>query len=187
VLAACLQKASITEINTYTAKDSFEETVSLIKELSTRVDLLLISGGISKGKRDFIRPALELLYGSPLFHGISQRPGKPLGFWKSEDSPLIFALPGNPTSDMTCCLRYVIPAICPDVQAINTALTQSITPPPHLTLFLPARVENGQATPASTRNSGDEVSPTLPHGFLHIPPGSEELPIGHLLPFTSFL
>jgi molybdopterin molybdotransferase len=45
-----------------------------------------------------------------LFHKIKQRPGKPLYFGKKE-SKLVFGLPGNPSSVLTCFYQYVIPAL----------------------------------------------------------------------------
>ncbi|NIP92962.1 MAG: molybdopterin molybdenumtransferase MoeA, partial [Akkermansiaceae bacterium] len=76
-------------------------------------DLILLCGGISKGKRDFVRPVVESLHGAPAFHGVAQRPGKPLAFWPGP--PPIFALPGNPMSVLVCFHRYV----CPFLQAMQ--------------------------------------------------------------------
>jgi molybdopterin molybdotransferase len=45
-----------------------------------------------------------------LFHKIKQRPGKPLYFGKKENK-LVFGLPGNPSSVLTCFYQYVIPAL----------------------------------------------------------------------------
>ena len=44
-------------------------------------DILIFTGGISKGKYDYVAPVLTELLGSPHFHGIAQRPGKPMAFW----------------------------------------------------------------------------------------------------------
>ena len=44
-------------------------------------DILIFTGGISRGKYDYVAPVLTELLGSPHFHGIAQRPGKPMAFW----------------------------------------------------------------------------------------------------------
>ena len=59
-------------------------------------DILIFTGGISKGKYDYVAPVLTELLGSPHFHGIAQRPGKPMAFWKNPNSPLVFAHAGQP-------------------------------------------------------------------------------------------
>ncbi|MGB1936465.1 MAG: molybdopterin molybdotransferase MoeA [Akkermansiaceae bacterium] len=48
--------------------------------LSTH-EVLILTGGISRGKFDHVAPVLEEILGPPHFHGIAQRPGKPMAFW----------------------------------------------------------------------------------------------------------
>lgn len=75
-------------------------------------DFIILTGGISKGKFDFIAPELTKLIGEPLFHGVKQRPGKPFGFWHDQaSSTSVFALPGNPLSVCATASRYLIPAL----------------------------------------------------------------------------
>lgn len=74
-----------------------------------KYDIVLLTGGISMGKFDYVAPVMESLSGKPLFHGIAQRPGKPFAFWPG-DTP-VFALPGNPVSVMACMARYLLPAL----------------------------------------------------------------------------
>jgi molybdopterin molybdotransferase len=86
--------------------DNLQATTNGIAQALESCDLVILSGGISKGRKDFVRPALESLRGDPLFHGVAQRPGKPLAFWKG-----IVALPGNPNSTLTTFRRYVVPLL----------------------------------------------------------------------------
>lgn len=162
--------------------DDEEETAQILSNICSRFDAIVITGGISKGKRDFIRPVLERIIGQPLFHGVAQRPGKPLAVWKTADSPIVFALPGNPTSTLACATRYVVPAL----RALAGQLTEPpqvhlTTMPPRntkLTQFLPARLDpaTGFATITSPKNSGDELSPAQATGFVEIPSGPSEPP-----------
>ncbi|MGJ8724985.1 MAG: molybdopterin molybdotransferase MoeA [Roseibacillus sp.] len=159
--------------------DDLDLTIAALEQALTSSDLILLSGGISKGKKDFIRPALESLIGPPTFHGIAQRPGKPLAYWKpSSKNPPLFALPGNPNSTHTTFLRYVRPALhllaghaIPE--PITLPLTSPQQPHPKLTLFLPAILQpNGQLQLITPQNSGDTTSPLSASGFVEIPPST---------------
>lgn len=72
-------------------------------------DVLLMSGGVSMGKFDYVPDVLENLSVKKLFHKVKQRPGKPFWFGRHENQTLIFAFPGNPVSVFMCLHRYFIP------------------------------------------------------------------------------
>ena len=74
-------------------------------------DVLVLSGGVSMGKADYIPQVLAELGVEVVFHKISQRPGKPMWFGMGPDGQAVFALPGNPVSTLVCCRQYVIPAL----------------------------------------------------------------------------
>lgn len=73
-------------------------------------DVVLVSGGISVGKYDFVGKCLEELEVENIFYKIAQKPGKPLFFGKKNDC-LIFGLPGNPASALSCFYEYVCPSL----------------------------------------------------------------------------
>lgn len=143
-------------------------------------DLILFTGGISKGKKDFIRPILEHLVGEPTFHGIAQKPGKPLAYWKpSKTSPAVFALPGNPNSTLTTYYRYVRPALkqllgAPSSKPTTLPLTEPIQQHPKLTLFFPATLQHhGTLHVAPPQNSGDIPAFLSATGIIEVPPGHD--------------
>lgn len=75
-------------------------------------DLVLTTGAVSKGKFDFIVPALEELQAKIHFHGVAMRPGHPVLFATmiSDRSTVpIFALPGNPIATAACFQFLVMP------------------------------------------------------------------------------
>lgn len=159
--------------------DDLAATISALEAALPACDLILLSGGISKGKKDYIRPALESLLGPPTFHGIAQRPGKPLAYWKpSSKSPPIFALPGNPNSTLTTFFRYALPALHrlagnTPTQPITLPLTTSLEPHPQLTLFLPVTLlSSGQLEVHRPQNSGDFASALTATGFIEVAPGT---------------
>jgi len=95
-------------------------------------DILILTGGISMGKFDWVAPLLEKLLGDPAFHGVAQRPGKPFAFWNKEQSPKVFALPGNPVSVMATMHHYVLPSLRSMLgiqQATHATLTTGETLP----------------------------------------------------------
>ncbi|MGC8740330.1 MAG: gephyrin-like molybdotransferase Glp [Candidatus Sumerlaeaceae bacterium] len=73
-------------------------------------DILILSGGVSKGKYDYVRPLFSDCGGEVLFWGVNQQPGKPLLVGKL-DGKLVFGLPGNPVSAFFCADLYLRTAL----------------------------------------------------------------------------
>ncbi|ATL48913.1 molybdopterin molybdenumtransferase MoeA [Chitinophaga caeni] len=90
-------------------KDDFNVINNELSRCLPGNDVLIISGGVSMGKFDYVPKALEALGVQKLFHKIKQRPGKPFWFGKNMDDKLVFAFPGNPVSVFLCLYRYFIP------------------------------------------------------------------------------
>jgi len=96
VLEALTEKIAI-PYRTGIVRDNYEEIKNAITySLGKDCDGLLISGGSSVGKRDFIADAVEDL-GKLIFHGVAIRPGEPTGFGVIRDKP-VFVLPGYPVA-----------------------------------------------------------------------------------------
>ena len=91
------------------AVDDREATVEAI-EAGLGADVLVISGGVSVGAHDHVRPALERLGVEQRFWGVSLKPGKPAYFGTSGER-LVFGLPGNPVSAYVTFLLFVRPAL----------------------------------------------------------------------------
>ena len=96
--------------NTLQSNDNLNETEKAIDKLLGESDVVLITGGISAGKYDFVGAALEQLSVRPHFYKVEQRPGKPLWFG-TKGQQLVFGLPGNPAAALTCFYIYVLPAL----------------------------------------------------------------------------
>jgi molybdopterin molybdotransferase len=73
-------------------------------------DVVVISGGVSVGPHDHVKPALEALGVTELFWGVSLQPGKPTWFGATGDK-LVFGLPGNPVSALVTFVLFVTPAL----------------------------------------------------------------------------
>ncbi len=75
-----------------------------------KYDFLIISGGVSVGKYDFVKDALKKEGVREIFWKVNIKPGKPLYFGKKNNT-LVFGLPGNPVSVFVTFEEYVKPAL----------------------------------------------------------------------------
>lgn len=176
-IAALLQPYGISPKHFHIA-DDFEETKNLLKSAMENFDVLILSGGVSMGKKDFIPDALAALGVEKLFHKIAQRPGKPFWFGRKNEK-LVFALPGNPVSTFVCTLRYVLPWLRQSIglspQNLSYAkLSEDVIFKPNLTFFLQVKIaidESGiqWATPVKGNGSGDFVNLIHSNGFIELP------------------
>ncbi|PKF76056.1 molybdopterin molybdotransferase MoeA [Chryseobacterium sp. PMSZPI] len=89
--------------------DDYDEIRQKVSQCMKEYDVLLMSGGVSMGKFDYLPKVCEDIGVEKLFHKIKQRPGKPFWFGKTQDQKPVFAFPGNPVSVFMCLHRYFIP------------------------------------------------------------------------------
>ena len=158
--------------------DDIEILERRIAQHLDEADVLVLSGGVSMGKADFVPQVLQTLGVKVVFHKISQRPGRPMWFGIGPKQQAVFALPGNPVSTLICCRQYVIPALANASGASPgnpefAALAQDVAFRPKLTLFLPTRlVSNAAGTllalPVHTNTSGDFAALTGTDGFVEL-------------------
>ena len=106
LLKNVLKMNGITKLNFYKVRDNKKKTFDSIKKAFVISDLIIISGGISVGKYDYVRECLNDIGIKQLFYKVNQKPGKPLFFGRKDDK-FVFALPGNPGSTLTCYHIYV--------------------------------------------------------------------------------
>lgn len=107
---AALQQLLISEIKILWVDDEINLLQKTLEKALQTSDIVLLTGGISVGDYDFVLRAAELCGVEKMFHKIKQRPGKPLYFGK-KGRKVVFGLPGNPSSVLTCFYEYVIAAI----------------------------------------------------------------------------
>ena len=149
-----------------------------IAEFIETFDVLILSGGVSAGKFDFVPQALENQGVKKLFHKVSQRPGKPFWFGISANGTMVFALPGNPVSTFMCLNRYVKTWL--DVsqgienQQLIVELTKDFKFKPALTFFLQVKLSYAPtgkvlATPVEGHGSGDLANLVEADAFIELP------------------
>ena len=74
-------------------------------------DVLITTGGVSKGRTDYMKPTLEKLEFQILFGQVDLKPGKPTTVAVSDSGQFVFALPGNPASCFVTFNLFVLPAL----------------------------------------------------------------------------
>ncbi len=109
-LTAALQQLHMNQVNVQRVQDDPDAVTEVLQQALQRSDVVLLTGGISVGDYDFVLQAASRCGVVPLFHKVRQRPGKPLYFGKKEEK-LVFGLPGNPSSVLSCFYLYVVPAL----------------------------------------------------------------------------
>ncbi|HEY8538786.1 MAG TPA: molybdopterin molybdotransferase MoeA [Steroidobacteraceae bacterium] len=163
----------------------------LRSHLSTH-DVLILSGGVSMGRFDYVPRALSELGVDKVFHTIEQRPGRPMWFGVGANGRMVFALPGNPVSTLICLARYVYDGLdvamgAPPRAVEQVPLAADVEVKPPLTLFMPVKLaydgSGARAEPRPTKGSGDFTSLIGTDGFVELPPGPRVLSAGTVVPF----
>lgn len=159
----------------------------LARHLSER-DVLILSGGVSKGKFDFVPKVLKSLHVDEVFHQIEQRPGMPMWFGIGPRGQAVFGLPGNPVSTLICLIRYVVPAMNAAMgmrvsAAVPIALGEPIKRGRPVASFVPVSIRydargDRSALPRFPNGSGDFLSLAGTDGFVELPPRTEGYPEG---------
>ena len=163
-------------------------------------DAILLTGGISMGKFDFIPKALEEMKVNAIFHKVSQRPGKPFWFGKHDNGALVFAFPGNPVATFMCLHRYFLPWLNAsqslwEPRSIYAVLNKDFIFKPDLQYFLQVKLgfnEQGQilANLIEGNGSGDFANLADTDAFMELPRQRDEFKEGEafrIWPFKQFM
>jgi molybdopterin molybdotransferase len=196
-IRAALIMAGYARADRFHMRDVRHEIEHMLWHILAEYDIVLITGGVSKGKFDFLPSELGRQGVKKVFQGVAQRPGKPFWFGLSGRLTPVFALPGNPVSAYTCLHRYVLPALghasgLTPRPPLLAALTQPVVFKPNLACLLPVRLSSGPraellATPGPVNSSGDFAGLVGTDGFVELPAGQDEFPAGYVAPFCSWV
>ncbi len=167
-LAGAISEAGASPVMLKVARDRPEEVRARLAE-ALAFDVVLSTGGVSVGQFDHVKVILDELGLRQFFHGVAQKPGRPLKFGTIGGRP-IFGLPGNPVSTMVCFYLYVRPALLRMGGATTTGLPRvsvrcatDIPLAANLTEFVRVRLErrDGEILAAPTGNQGSGVLSSL--------------------------
>ncbi len=175
--------------------DDKEEMLATITKLLKEYDLFIFTGGVSKGKFDYLPDVLEELEVKKHFHKIQQRPGKPFWFGSNANGKKIFALPGNPVSSFVCVYMYLKfwlqKSLGVESEILYVQLKNDVTFNPELVYFLEATLESTPegklvATAIKGNGSGDFANLVKTDGFLILPQNKSQFFANEVYPFVSY-
>jgi molybdopterin molybdotransferase len=188
-LESYFEMLGIPEVQVYKVKDEASEVTKVISEALGNSDFLLLTGGISVGDYDFVKGSLEQNGVEQLFYKIRQRPGKPL-FVGRKDKKLVFALPGNPASVLSCFIQYVKPCLLewmgnPDAWSGPKFLpmVKDFDKKAPLTFFLKAKIQDGKIHLLPGQESFNLLPFGVADGLVEIPQELEHVEEGSLVAF----
>jgi molybdopterin molybdotransferase len=111
MLAAAARAAGAIAYRVGIVRDDHEGFAEALSDQLVRADVVVTSGGVSKGAYDVVKEVLQE-QGTVRFDEVAMQPGKPQGFgFVGEDSTPIFTLPGNPVSSYVSFEVFVLPAL----------------------------------------------------------------------------
>jgi molybdopterin molybdotransferase len=186
-LAAQIARAGGDPVMLAVAKDNTDATAHLIRQ-GLESDLLVLSGGVSAGKYDFVESALKQCGARFFFDRVLIQPGQPLVFGEAKGK-FFFGLPGNPASTMVTFELFARAAL-ELLSGMNDAplpmtlakLTRPFRHKSGLTRFLPAVVTCTEVTPLDWQGSGDVPSIGRANAYLVASPDQPVYVAGDLIP-----
>jgi molybdopterin molybdotransferase len=182
-LGALARRAGAELVGTSEVADDAAATRAAIERALDGTDAVLLTGGVSVGPHDHVKPALAALGVEEVFWRVALRPGKPMWFGR-RGTQLVFGLPGNPVSAIVCFLLFARPAL---------AALQGVSVPPQrgraiLGEAVPrqrareeavrVRLEDGRAMPTGPQGSHQLSSMLGADALAIVPRGEGELEAG---------
>ncbi len=199
MLQALIQRAGGIDVPLGIAPDDRAKLRAGIERGLTN-EVLVVSGGVSAGDKDFVPAVLAEAGVREVFHKIALRPGKPFWFGTAstaEATTLVFGLPGNPVSSLVCFLLFVRPTIArlagrhaprewPPQQLAKLACAHELRDP--RPTFWPVHFPGDQpdvAEPLPWRGSADLASLRRAHGFAFFRAGNRVYARGEQVPVLA--
>ena len=176
-------------------RESLRQAIASARE----AEMLVLSGGVSAGKYDFVEEALLALGAEFFFTGVAMQPGKPAVFGRippdgTHGEQWVFGLPGNPVSTQVTAMLFAMPMlralagectwaaderVMPQPLFVQGRLTQTVRVRPGLTRFLPAlltsSIKGAAVQTTGWQGSGDLNANARANCYLVVPPEAETL------------
>ncbi len=143
--------------------DNHRATYEGISAALEASDVVLISGGVSVGPHDHVKPVLRELGVQEVFWSVSLQPGKPTWFGTLDDGRMVFGLPGNPVSAVVTFSLFAAPALA----ALQGATSRrTLEPEAALGVDVPRNPQREQAIRVVLRRGGQRpvATPNGPQG-----------------------
>jgi molybdopterin molybdotransferase len=190
-LAGYAQEAGAEIISAGLVRDDFDQTRQAISKALSQADVLMLSGGVSMGDYDLVKPALLDLGAEIYIEKVAMHPGKPTVFAKLGDK-IIFGLPGNPVSVAVSFHLFVRPAILKmqgageiDLPRVRAYVSRPVKGAPPRRSHQPARLlfQDGriEAEPLKWSGSSDLVAFMRADGLIVVPEDRSGIDEGELV------
>ena len=180
------------------APDDPERLTALLRRLAARCDVLILTGGVSVGRYDFVEASARNAGAKIRFHGVAMKPGKPILYATLPGRRHLFGLPGNPLSAMTGFYEFALPALLrmsglpPDRcrPALRLPLRSPLAAKGSRVHFALARLlwdEDGpRLEPVDSRSSADLAAGGRADGVIAVPAHVTALDAGDLVEFRPW-
>lgn len=187
MLSALVERAGAVALRPELLRDHRLQTEAGLGRALDGANVVVVSGGVSVGPHDHVRPALEALGVDERFWGVALQPGKPTWFGE-RDGKLVFGLPGNPVSTVVTFTLFVRPALAalqgsaPDAPRGQARLGAAVKRNPAREQALRVRLEDRDSSRVAIPNGpqGSHLVTSLlgADALAFIPPGEGELAPG---------
>jgi len=197
-LAAALADEGHVQAGQQTVADDPEALAAKLKSAIGENDVVILTGGVSVGKYDFVPGAVEQVGATVRFHGVKMKPGGPQLYATIGRNKHIFGLPGNPLSALNGLHELALPAIR-RMSGVETAVCQ---PALHLPLGKTVRVkgtrweyvlarlvqgpDHSHLLPLKSTGSGDLLAAAQADGVFLIPKSASEVLAGQIVEFRPW-
>jgi len=180
MLAAMLAALGVKDVQIHHCRDDLEATIQALGTLAGTRDVIIISGGVSVGDHDHIKPALQALGMTPELWRVKIKPGKPFLFvHRTQPRPLyVFGLPGNPVSSFVTYQLFVRSALLKlmgaadfALPAIEAELTGAVENDGGRAHYLRGRYAHGRFSPSGVQQSHALFGLSQSNALLLVKPG----------------
>jgi len=186
-LAALVSEAGAVVVASLRARDDRADTTSVLREALDGADLVLVSGGVSVGPHDHVKPALAELGVQERFWRVALRPGKPTWFG-TRHATMVIGLPGNPVSALVTFVLFARPALTALQGGVpaprrRVRLAHAVSRRSERDEALRVRLDaDGRAAATGPRQGSHVLSSMLDaDGLAIVPRGAGDLPAGALV------
>jgi molybdopterin molybdotransferase len=187
-LTALAERAGAEVVLQSVVPDDLDGTRTAIAEALDNADVVVVSGGVSVGPHDHVKPALHELGVQEVFWGVRLRPGKPTWFG-TRGGTLAFGLPGNPVSAMVTFQLFARPALAalqgapPGIRRFAASLEEPVARSPRREQAVRVRLRQGGDGLLARPTTGAQGSHVLTSmlgadAFALIAPGEGEAAAG---------
>ena len=197
-LVAALAEQGIGDVLRTIVPDDPAAIAAAIRKAFRTHEVVIITGGVSVGRYDFVPEAIQRIGGKIRFHGVNMKPGRPQLYATRPGNRHAFGLPGNPVSVLTGFYEFALPAL----RRLGGAPASECHPMARLRLSAPARSKGNRASfvlarrvqteegpaaaPVTSAGSADLIAACGADGVIVIPEGTRKLPVGAMVEFHAW-